>query len=901
LREIAVRTDQTSQQPESTRSESASRGARIAELELAHARLGRLYEISQRLTRFVSVDETIPEVIALLSRALPLRSVLLVLEAASGSGARVWQAAKLGAAGLRAAIAQAQAPYRYLVQHDLDLEWAEANAIELPEVELSALEAQPAATSAFILLPLADDSGKIFGALQVEAARRLDEEDLMLINAVVNQLSIALDRQKTSEERTAVVRTAEREQRTLADVSALVGASLEAPEVLAALAHFAVPRLADLAVLEAVDSQGALEQFEVVFADAHKQEALANEIGRLRSRTRAAPLGALLEAGRPVLVPELDAAAADQTAAAPELRALLTAAGTRSMMTLPLVTRGRTIGTLVLGAAESGRRYSPADVALGAEVARRAALAADNAHLYQQAERAKRAREDLLSIVSHDLRNPLGIILMNLELLNRGSENADGSGSAKQLAGIQRAAARMDRLIADLLDLASIEAGRFSIEPQQVEVEPLVADALEAEQPLASSKSLVLRGELDPGLPAISGDASRLQQVLANLVGNAIKFTPEGGTVSVAARRSGEVITFSVSDTGPGIAESDVSRLFDRFWQAKRTARVGTGLGLFIVKGIVEAHGGKIWVGSELGRGSTFSFTVPVATSARTSSARGGEVRQQAGRGEEPARKSDPRQRELQTAVESTRVARELAERAGELQRDFMSLVSHELRGPMAALELLLERLRRDMESPPTERQELLMSRMFAALTRLSAVIESLLHHALIQRGRLTTRIEPIDLAALATAVLEELQPHAEEKGLELRLVTAQRLPPLRSDPVLMRLVLLNLLGNAIRVTERGSVEVSLEHSGGVHALTVRDTSPGISAAERVRIFEPFVSIGSAEQPQAPGTGLGLTLVRDVALALGGHVEVFSEPGHGNTFTVSLRSAPEPARDRRLS
>ena len=171
----------------------------------------------------------------------------------------------------------------------------------------------------------------------------------------------------------------------------------------------------------------------------------------------------------------------------------------------------------------------------------------------------------------------------------------------------------MNRLLEDLLDTASIEGGRLSVEKEAIDMGPLVAEALEALSPVAASKSLNLTNELPAELPAVLADTPRIQQVLANLLGNAIKFTPQAGTIIVRAEPSDGVVTFSVTDTGPGIPEENVPHLFERLWQAKHTASLGTGLGLFIVKGIVESHEGTVWVESRVGHGSTFFFTLPVA------------------------------------------------------------------------------------------------------------------------------------------------------------------------------------------------------------------------------------------------------------------------------------------------
>ncbi len=178
---------------------------------------------------------------------------------------------------------------------------------------------------------------------------------------------------------------------------------------------------------------------------------------------------------------------------------------------------------------------------------------------------------------------------------------------------MERAALRMNRLIQDLLDVTCMEAGRLSIEAGRVPAGQLVSDSAEGQSALASSAGLELRLDVAPDLPDVLGDRHRLLQVFENLIGNALKFTERGGMVTVgAAPQEGEVL-FWVADTGAGIAAEDLRRVFDRFWQTHKAQRSGAGLGLAIVKGIVEVHGGRVRVESTPGRGTTFSFTIPVA------------------------------------------------------------------------------------------------------------------------------------------------------------------------------------------------------------------------------------------------------------------------------------------------
>jgi signal transduction histidine kinase len=171
----------------------------------------------------------------------------------------------------------------------------------------------------------------------------------------------------------------------------------------------------------------------------------------------------------------------------------------------------------------------------------------------------------------------------------------------------------MDRLICDLLDVARMEAGSFSIQPSHVDIGALLEESLKLCESQARAKKITVTAEIPAGLPPVNGDRDRLDQVLSNLLGNAFKFTPEGGQVVVRARKVDDSVQITVEDSGPGIPAADLPRIFDRYWRGDRASRDGAGLGLAICKGIVDAHGGNIWVESALGRGTTFRFTVPCA------------------------------------------------------------------------------------------------------------------------------------------------------------------------------------------------------------------------------------------------------------------------------------------------
>jgi signal transduction histidine kinase len=322
----------------------------------------------------------------------------------------------------------------------------------------------------------------------------------------------------------------------------------------------------------------------------------------------------VLAGGAPVLVsPEASPRLATTSAPlADELSAArspssdgLVLGGFRACVIVPLVAHGRTIGAVSL--ISFARGYREDDLALTMELAHRLALALDNARLYDEARRAVQVRDDVLAIVSHDLRNPLSTILTSTErLIMRSSDEARQS-----LERCQRAAQRMTRMISDLVDAASLDTGTLSLDRREHDVVRVIHDALDLLQPLAEARSITLEAVAALELSALC-DRERVVQVLSNLIGNAIKFAPLGSLVRIAAQPWGDMVRISVADAGPGIAPELLPRIFDRYWHTRSSDnRHGAGLGLYIAKGIVEGHGGRIWVDSMLRHGSTFHFTLP--------------------------------------------------------------------------------------------------------------------------------------------------------------------------------------------------------------------------------------------------------------------------------------------------
>ena len=405
----------------------------------------------------------------------------------------------------------------------------------------------------------------------------------------------------------------EKEQQFLADVSVALSSSLEYEQTLATLAQLVVQNIADWCAVDVMDEQGQLSRLKVASADPDRA-ALCTVLEQMPpDRDLPHLMRSVIESKRPIVVEQVTLQYIESLAQGPgHLQALL-ATGTTSLVAVPLLMRGQPLGTLVFTSSTPSRVYGQSDLRLGEALAERAAIAIENARLYRASVRATQLRDQVLGVVVHDLRSPLSNILMQTWALQRHGSEPERR-SLKPVEVIQRAATRMNRLIQDLLDVALMEAGQLTIERSRLSAGGLIVEAVDMQRPLALASSLELRVEVDSELPEVWGDWDRLLQVFENLIGNAIKFTRTGGRITAGAAPRDDEVVFWVADTGGGIASENLPRIFDRFWQASRAGRRGAGFGLSITKAIVEAHGGRIWVESTAGNGSTFSFTIPRAS-----------------------------------------------------------------------------------------------------------------------------------------------------------------------------------------------------------------------------------------------------------------------------------------------
>jgi PAS domain S-box-containing protein len=401
----------------------------------------------------------------------------------------------------------------------------------------------------------------------------------------------------------------------LAEVATVLAGSLEYLTTLKTLANLAVPSIADWCAVDIITDDRKLERLAVAHVDPAKID-LARTI-RSRYEDPSSPYSAtyVVRTGTPGMVKEVTDDMIVASAQGDEERiATLRSLGLRSYIIVPLTARGRTLGALTLATAESGRLYSDDDFRFAQDVAFRAAIAVDNARAYQDAQAANRLKDEFLATLSHELRTPLNAILGYARLLQSGMIAADKHAQA--LRTVERNAASLNQIVEDILDVSRIVAGKIRLNIQPVDLPAVVSNAVETVMPAADAKQIRVQMILDPGAAPISGDPDRLQQIVWNLVSNAVKFTPKQGVVQVRLERVNSHVEIIISDTGIGIAPEFLPHIFERFRQADSgTTRehAGIGLGLAIVRHLVEAHGGTIHAASG-GRntGSTFRVRLPV-------------------------------------------------------------------------------------------------------------------------------------------------------------------------------------------------------------------------------------------------------------------------------------------------
>jgi PAS domain S-box-containing protein len=459
--------------------------------------------------------------------------------------------------------------------------------------------------------------GQTLGALTLATAdsgRRYGVADLRLAEELARRAGLAIDNARLYEReraaRAAADCAAERAA-FLAEASALLNSTLDDADALEAVARLAVARLADVCVIDVIESDGALRRTGASRLSGDGA-AVADE---LLARTAMPddpghPLCRVFQTGRALLVSD---AGTPGTSAGPGPHdGVVRALGVRSYLLVPFTARGHALGVIGL-ASQQPDRYGAEELALVESLARRTALAVENARLYREAQEANRLKDEFLAAVSHELRTPLAAMMNWIHVLRQGKLAPERVTRALDV--LKRSGEAQAKLIDDILDVSRAVTGRLRLEVRPVDLLRVVAEALESARPAAEAKQIALEPALDRGVGLVAGDAQRLQQVVWNLLANAVKFTPAGGRITVRLQRVGDEAHVVVDDTGVGIAPGFLPYVFERFRQATRGAgrQGGLGLGLAIVKHLVEAHGGRVLATSDgPGHGARFTIALPV-------------------------------------------------------------------------------------------------------------------------------------------------------------------------------------------------------------------------------------------------------------------------------------------------
>jgi PAS domain S-box-containing protein len=408
----------------------------------------------------------------------------------------------------------------------------------------------------------------------------------------------------------AAAEAAARRSKFVAEASEILASSLDYEATLTSVTQLAVPMFADWCLVHLAE-EGNRPRLHAAHAGSERVD-VAKMLEQLTTSVDFKSVGAmigLLQSGAPLLVPDISTAWLETVRLVQEL-------GPRSLMIVPLLARGRPLGTLTFVRTQPDRRYEAADLELAEDLAHRAALAVDNARLYQQAEAANRTKDEFLATLSHELRTPLTAMLGWVLVMR--SSRASAEHTERALTSIERNTRLQAQLISDLLDISRITAGKLEINRRPVDLRAVIEHALEDVRHSAEVKTVRLGSVVaDQDVPVL-GDALRLQQVVVNLLANAVKFTPAGGRVDVTLSRHGSRARITVTDTGVGVAAETLPHIFESFRQGDvgaRRAHSGLGLGLTIVRHLVEVHGGTVTAHSEgPGRGATFVVELPVTT-----------------------------------------------------------------------------------------------------------------------------------------------------------------------------------------------------------------------------------------------------------------------------------------------
>jgi PAS domain S-box-containing protein len=419
-------------------------------------------------------------------------------------------------------------------------------------------------------------------------------------------------------------RREEARRRFIVDAKALLGSSLDYNSTLASVARLSVPTIADWCAVDIVEAGGSIERLAAVHVDPEKVRCLQEVFVRYPPSVPDSPCGAhqVIRSGKARLLADFtDEVLRSFTVDEAHYR-LIRELGLKSLMIVPLVHAGRTLGAITFGCAESNHRFGPTDLSLAEELSSVAALAVENARLYRAAQQANRAKDEFLATVSHELRTPLNAMLGWAYMLRTSKMSEEKR--IRALETIERNARAQSQLIDDLLDVSRIVAGNLRLEPRALDLGTIIETGVDAVRLAAESKNVRIQLLLEDDARHATGDPDRLQQVISNLLSNAVKFNDQGGLVRVELSREGSHAEIRVSDTGAGIEPDFLPHIFERFKQANAKStrsHGGLGLGLAIVKHLVELHGGSVSATSAGARqGSSFLVRLPLTAAASRAS-----------------------------------------------------------------------------------------------------------------------------------------------------------------------------------------------------------------------------------------------------------------------------------------
>ena len=446
--------------------------------------------------------------------------------------------------------------------------------------------------------------------------RPFSDSQIALLETFADQAAIAIENARLLTElqaRTQELSRSVSELRALGEVGRAISSTLDLQTVLSTI----VARATQLAGTDAGVIYEYDEQREVFVprASEHLETEIVETMLATPVRKGEGATGQLAEAREPIQVPDMLEAPAES-----RVRGALVRAGYRALLAVPLVREDHLIGGLTVIRKTTGE-FAPEVIDLLRTFATQSALAIQNARLFREIEQksreleaASRHKSEFMANMSHELRTPLNAIIGYSELLEEDAADLDGGRLVPDLQKIATAAKHQLSLINDVLDLSKIEAGRMELELSEFDLPNAIDNALILVRERASRRGITLGRAIDERLGTLRGDERKVKQVLLNLLSNALKFTPEGGRIDVSARVHDEVAEVSVADTGVGIAPEDQEVVFEEFRQVGTADKKveGTGLGLALSRKFIELHGGRIWVKSQVGQGSTFTFTLPV-------------------------------------------------------------------------------------------------------------------------------------------------------------------------------------------------------------------------------------------------------------------------------------------------